>query len=171
VSDVLGVDIGGVICAGDTDGQPSFFSGRWSEVEPVSGAFEAVTILNGSGSRFFENVHLVSKCGEKIEKKTREWLALRDFVATTGVPAERLHFCRDRQGKAEIAKSLGITHFIDDRLEVLSYLATVPHLYLFRGREDEIAKWVGKWKDGMLGIHQVDNWKQVLALLGFGGLS
>ncbi len=65
-----------------------------------------------------------------IEPKARQWLKRYGFDAV--VPPKRVHFCGERNEKARICKKLGITHFIDDRLEVLSYLVgIVPHLFLF----------------------------------------
>jgi hypothetical protein len=139
LADVLGIDIGGVIitparAAGDT----SFFSSDYLATPPMADAFDVIGEL--SCTRFGANVHLVSKCGPGVEAKTRAWLIHHGFHAITGVPEERLHFCRERADKAPICKRLGVTHFIDDRLEVLGYLASVPHRFLFQPEEREVAR-------------------------------
>ena len=85
-------------------------------------------------------MHLVSKCGPGVEAKTRAWLVHHRFGDITGVWEERLHFCRTRADKAPVCERLGVTHFIDDRLEVLGYLSTVPHRYLFQPDEKEMAR-------------------------------
>jgi hypothetical protein len=43
-----------------------------------------------------------------------------------------VHFCRTRPEKGPIAADLGLTHFVDDNPEVLGFLTTVAHRYLFR---------------------------------------
>jgi hypothetical protein len=138
-SDILGVDIGGVLIervADNTD--TSFFSDRFLDTPSVPEAFETLSRL--SRARFGENIHLVSKCGPRTEEKTKLWLAHHRFAEITGIPPERVHFCRARQDKAPICEGLGITHFVDDRLEVLGYLTTVRRRYLFRPDEAEMAK-------------------------------
>ncbi len=136
---ILGVDVGGVLIArveGDAD--TSFFGKRFLETPAVPGAIEAVARLHRG--RFRDAVWIVSKCGEQIEARTREWLAHHGFHESTGIPPERLRFCRRRADKAPICDDLGITHFVDDRLEVLGYLARVPHRILFRPEEDEVRR-------------------------------
>ena len=134
----LGVDIGGVIIEGaSASADTSFFSDNYLMTPALPGAIEALRRL--SDERFGENIFLVSKCGARTEQKTREWLAHHLVYARTGLAPERLHFCRKRQEKAPICRDLGITHFIDDRLEVLGYLETVPQRFLFRPWEEEVA--------------------------------
>lgn len=51
--------------------------------------------------------------------------------------------CRKRPEKAQHAKQLGLTHFIDDRLDVLSHLRPiVPHLYWFGEQDRPAPDWV-----------------------------
>jgi len=135
---ILGVDVGGVIIDRQADGtDTSFFSKNYKRTPAVEGAFETLARLAGS----FE-IHLVSKCGETVEGKTRSWLKTNSFHETTGISPDRLHFCRERKDKAAICATLGVTHFVDDRLEVLSYLGSVPHLFLFRPTEEEVRQFV-----------------------------
>ena len=43
-----------------------------------------------------------------------------------------VRFCRQRPEKRDICQELNITHFVDDRPDVLASLkGTVPHRYLF----------------------------------------
>lgn len=138
-SEVLGIDIGGVIITpARTAGDTSFFSSDYLATPPMPDAFDVIAAL--SRTRFVENVHLVSKCGPGVEAKTRAWLVHHRFHGITGVPEERLHFCRSRADKAPICARLGVTHFIDDRLEVLGYLTSVPHRYLFQPDAKEMAR-------------------------------
>jgi hypothetical protein len=44
----------------------------------------------------------------------------------------RVRFCRERPDKAVIAAELGLTHFVDDRVDVLEHMVgVVTHRYLF----------------------------------------
>ena len=138
-AEALGIDVGGVIIDrvnDDTD--TSFFGDNYLNTTDVPGAIEAIGRL--VARRFGQKSYVVSKCGARIEQRTRQWMAHRGFYDLTGIAPERFHFCRRRQDKAGICRELGITHFVDDRLEGLGCLTTVPHRYLFRPNPDEVRK-------------------------------
>lgn len=128
---ILGVDIGGVIIEKhDDEPDTSFFGPHFLDTPAVPGALEALRALQAGGT--FAATHLVSKCGEEVERKTRAWLAHRAFFASTGIPEAHLHVCRRRPEKADICRALGVTHFVDDRLDVLGLLeGVVPLRILF----------------------------------------
>ena len=78
------------------------------------------------------NVHLVSKAGPGVQNKTWHWLRHHDVYGQTGLAPSRVWFCLERHQKRGHCERLGITHFIDDRLDVLVHLrGVVPYLYLF----------------------------------------
>lgn len=82
--------------------------------------------------RFEGRVWLVSKAGPRVQEKTRHWLRHHRFFERTGIAPENLRFCLERPQKAEHCKELGITHFIDDRPDVLDHLeGVVRHRFLF----------------------------------------
>ncbi len=156
----LGVDIGGVLIDRINDNtDTSFFGDNYLRTTAVPGAFDAIMEL--SERRFGGHIHLVSKCGPRVEQKSRDWLAHHDFFRTTGVDPAHLHFCRQRQEKAPICETLGLTHFIDDRLEVLGYLTSVPNLYLFHPTAGEVEKHARH----LVRVHRVESWDEVLAAL------
>jgi hypothetical protein len=131
----LGVDIGGVLIgATDPSGRrdTAFLNGGEAQAmatPPVEGAFEAMRRLV---ARFEGRVWLVSKCGANVEGRTRRWLAHHDFFARTGLAPDHLRFCRERPQKRDHCADLGITHFVDDRPDVLEHLrGLVPHRFLF----------------------------------------
>lgn len=132
---ILGVDVGGVIIDGvKNDGtDTSFFGKNYLKTSAVPGVFEALAFLRPR----FDDIYIVSKCGEHIQKKTREWLAHQDFYGRTEILEENIRFCLERPEKAPLCESLGITHFVDDKLEVLSYLHSVPHRYAFQSQVQE----------------------------------
>ncbi|MGC5019570.1 hypothetical protein [Micromonospora sp. DT47] len=154
----LGVDVGGVIIerSEGTD-DTSFFGPNYLRTPPVAGVFEALAELVPR----FDEAYVVSKCEEPTERRTREWLAHHDFHARTGIGPERLHFCRTRPEKGPIAAQLGLTHFVDDRLEVLGHLDTVPYRYLFRPRQDEVDAYAAQ----LAGVRRVESWPELVAAL------
>ncbi|MFC6021935.1 hypothetical protein ACFP2T_37960 [Plantactinospora solaniradicis] len=159
-SPTLGVDVGGVIVAlSGRDEDTSFFGSRPLETPAVAGVFDALATL--TVEPFAGRVHLVSKAGPKVAANTRAWLFHHDFFDRTGIPAAHLHFVRERRDKAPVCQRLGITHFVDDRLDVLAYLDTVEHRYLFLGGTDE------QVQDGSLPdwATTTDTWAGLAALL------
>jgi hypothetical protein len=158
--EALGVDVGGVIIQpADDDADTSFFGDHYLRTPAVPGVFNGLAAL--VAARFGPAVHLVSKCGEQTEARTREWLAHHDFHRHTGIPPANVHFCRTRRGKAPIAAALRLTHFVDDKLEVLSYLSSVPHRFLFRPRPAEVAAYA----EHLSAVHQVASWPELVAAL------
>jgi hypothetical protein len=131
---VLGIDIGRVlIMAGDQGGPDTSFLGSSIEAAihtpPYPDMFEVVPELV---SAFAGRVWLVSKAFPKTQEKTRRWLAHHRFFERTGIPDGNLIFCLRRDQKAQICQGKGITHFIDDRMDVLRHMrAVVPHRFLF----------------------------------------
>lgn len=155
----IGIDVGGVLV--DRVGEQSdtsFFGDRPMETPAVPGALEAVPHLL---ELFAGRVYIVSKAGPKISGLTRQWLRQHGAIGTDAIPADHLYFVRKRPEKAPICTRLGVTHFVDDRLDVLAALTTVEHRYLFTGG---------------LGHHQppehppgwatvVDTWSRLVGLL------
>ena len=152
----LGVDVGGVIIDRvRNDGTDTAFKGeKYLETTAVPFVFYALLKLRER----FEHVYVVSKCGLTIELKTRDWLKHKGFYNFTGISPANVHYCRERWEKAPICKWLGITHFIDDRLEVLNYLETVENKYLFGPQNLEDLEQV----KNLPSIILVDSWKEVL---------
>ncbi|HKS17048.1 MAG TPA: hypothetical protein VJU16_07030 [Planctomycetota bacterium] len=129
----LGIDIGRVIIApGDDNADTSFLRGSLEDAlrtPPNEGMFDAVPELV---RRFEGRAWLISKCGPKIQDKTRRWLDHHRFFERTGIPPKNLRFCLLRPQKADHCRELGITHFIDDRTDVLEALSEiVPSRFLF----------------------------------------
>jgi hypothetical protein len=138
----LGVDFGRVINGGSSHlsgDDTSFLSGSEEDMlatPETAGASESLARLV---VLFDGGVWIVSKAGQRTQANTERWLAHRDFYAATGIPPDHVRFVRRRVDKAEVCAELGITHFVDDRAEVLQYLVgLVPNLYLFGPQEHPI---------------------------------
>ncbi len=88
-----------------------------------------------------------------MERHTRDWLHASDFYQTTGLSPEHVRFCRERAGKRPICDELPITHFADDRINLMQILReTVPHLYRFAAESERrftlrFATHVSSWTD------------------------
>jgi hypothetical protein len=128
----LGIDIGRVIIGGSGRGDTAIFDGSDEDslaTPEVPGAIATIAALT---RLFAGQVWLVSKCGPKVQGRSRKWLRHRDFWRLTGIPETNLRFCLERRDKAIHCRQNRLTHFIDDRLDVLAHLrGVVPHRYLF----------------------------------------
>jgi hypothetical protein len=164
VSEALGVDIGGVIIdrVSEDDRAQTMGAHGYAAAAEVEGACEAIARL--AQQRFRERIWLVSRCDEPRESVLMNWLERRGFFGSTGIPSNQVLFCRQRHEKAAICRQLGATHFIDDRLEVLSHLVgTVPHLYLFRSRASD----VDRFRRFLPHVRSINRWGELVdALLG-----
>lgn len=154
--EVLGVDVGGVIIDRVNDGtDTSFFTDNYLNTTAVPGAFDVLREL--VDDRFGENVFIVSTCGENIQRKTIHWFNHHRFHQRTGILRSHVHYCRERREKAGICERLGITHFIDDRLEILGSLKAVGGLYLFRGRDSEVKQYT----QHLHRVRPIASWQEV----------
>lgn len=137
----LGVDIGRVVIAPSPDDREdtSFFGGSLANAlatPPTVGMFEHLPIIV---RRFDGGVWLVSKAGARTEERTRRWLEHHRFCELTGIPAENVRFCRERRQKADHCVDLGLSHFIDDRQDVLRHMeGLVPNRYLFGPQREPV---------------------------------
>ncbi|WP_405068839.1 hypothetical protein OG558_03015 [Kribbella sp. NBC_01510] len=128
----LGIDIGRVIIDGSSgSGDTSFFSGDTAAMlrtPAVPGAFAAIPRL----VPLFGEAWLVSKCGPRVQRRSVEWLRHHRFFELTGIGEGNVRFCLRRPEKAIHCVDLGITHFVDDKADVIAAITpVVPHRYLF----------------------------------------
>ena len=131
----LGIDVGRVLISAEaegTKGDTSFIGGTLEHAlatPPYEGMFEAVPELV---KLFGGQVWLVSKARSRVQEKTLAWLLRHRFYERTGIPQGNVRFCIERHQKADHCRELGLTHFIDDRTDVLHHLeGIVPNLFLF----------------------------------------
>ncbi len=130
----IGIDIGRVIIRpAQTEGDTSFLNGSDADAmktPPSDGAFDAVQRLTAACDG---QAWLVSKCGPKIERRSRAWLAHWRFTERTGIPPSHFRFCRQRRDKTPIAAALGLNVFIDDRPDIIRHLDGVVDIRLLFG--------------------------------------
>lgn len=154
----LGLDVGGVILdfvpyKGTDKG---FDTENYLNTPAVKDAFDSIKSLNGSGP-FKDNIYLVSKHGPDGPSRILSWLKHHKFFEYTGIPEDHFYPCRERYEKEGIVRKLGITHFVDDRAEVLSHMmAVVLNLFLFQSLDEKlddfaevraVAKFAKSWKE------------------------
>lgn len=142
----LGIDFGRVIqgaafATGAAD--TVFLSGGIEQALASPPSADAFEVLARLVRRFDGQAWVISKCGPRVQERTLQWLDQHEFYDRTGVPKGNVRFCRARADKAMHCAELGITHMIDDRLEVHQALRDlVPHLYLFGVQEGPVPEWV-----------------------------
>lgn len=157
--EALGIDVGNVIInhrAVDSEDK-TLYEEHYSTIQAEEGVFKAIKKLNDE--KFNGNIFLISKGTPWAQEKIQSWLKNNDFYVKTGVKSENVLFCTERHEKNNICKDKGITHFIDDRLEVLGYMiGTVPNLFLYRPDQEEITA----NKEFLPKVTTVKNWTEVL---------
>lgn len=149
----LGIDVGRVLISpGDnTSPDTTFIGGTLDDAlntPPYDGMFDVVPALV---ERFEGRVWIVSKCGPRIQERTLQWFEHHRFFERTGIARDRVRFCLKRPDKAIHCRELGISHFIDDRADVLQpMIGIVSNLFLFgpqRGHTPEHMRHVPAWRD------------------------
>ena len=146
ISASLGIDIGRVLMTPThDDGRPdtSFISGCVEEALQIPASPGALEVISELVPRCAGRVWLVSKANERIEGLTRLWLQEQRFFERVGLPESHVRFCLRREDKRAHALELGLTHFIDDRQDVLQALrGVVRALFLFGTQLSPAPDWV-----------------------------
>lgn len=138
----LGIDVGRVLISPGDDSKPdtSFIGGSIEDAlrtPPYEGMFDVVPSLV---SKFSGRVWIVSKCGPRVQQRTMRWFEHHRFFERTGIDPRNVRFCLQRPQKALHCRELEITHFIDDRTDVLQAMrGVVANLYLFGPQKAEAA--------------------------------
>ena len=105
------------------------FGPDFLEAPAVPGALSSLATL----VRTTEAVHLVSKCGPRVQHHTQQWLDVHEVYTSTGLPRQNLHFVRHRAEKGPVASRLGLDTFVDDRLDVLIGMPMTVHTRILFG--------------------------------------
>lgn len=156
--EALGVDFGGVIVQRSDDrADTSLFSDNFLNTPAVPGVFQALSRL--VKERFADKVFVVSKCGFFTKRKMLQWFDHYKLYEETGVRSDHVETCRNRKEKADICRRLCITHFVDDRLEVLSCMSTVSHRYLLNWSEKEIEQ----RREFLMYVWKMKSWEEIVA--------
>lgn len=103
----------------------------------------------------FNKVVIVSRVNPAQEIRARQWIKDSQFEANTGIPIEDVHFCENRSDKGRICKSIGVTHFIDDRPEVMHSMPPGVRKILYGPSLED------QRKHSIEGMEIVQSWKEV----------
>lgn len=155
---ILGIDVGRVLIAPSDSEKPdtSFIGGSLEAALETPACEDMFDVVPSLVERFEGRVWIVSKCGPRIQQRTLQWFGHHRFFERTGIPRGNVRFCLKRPDKAIHCRELGITHFIDDRADVLEPMAgIVPNRFLFgpqRGRIPAGMRHVATWREAMRAI-------------------
>jgi len=113
---------------------------------PTEGAVDALREL--VRRRFGEKVHLISYCPPERQQYRRERFEEKifedpitkqryNFYDWTGVLREHVHFCAEASDKAVVCSKVAATHYVENQIEALKHICTVPFLHLFHPLPEE----------------------------------
>ncbi len=153
----LGVDFGYVISSPRDGFIRMSEDEHYLERPMIDGVMDALQRL--AKGYFGRQIWIVSKCSEKAEPRIMHLLDHWNFWDYTRIKRENVRFCRERADKALICQELGITHFVDDRLEVLHHMTTVPHKYALCPRNEESER---QFITEACGVKVVSHWNEVV---------
>ena len=115
----------------------------------MEGAYDTLARLREDGVPYF----LVSM--QKNPMHASHLLLERGLWGNVFTP-ENTFFAKNKEEKHEIARGLGVTHFIDDEPSVLACMTTIPNRILFDARS--------LFPDTK-GVLRVKNWSEVSTIL------
>ena len=119
---------------------------------PFEYAFETIKWFK---DEVFDDVFIVSRVNSEQRERSLKWLSDHCFYDLTGVPESNVYYCFDRRDKAVFVKGLGISVFIDDRIDVLTAMSDDVIKILYSNDENSI-KLANNY-----GIYVCKNWKEV----------
>lgn len=162
MDECLGVDLGNVIIDHMGFGTtPEFFrSGDYNLIPAVPGAINALQVLNHN--RFQDRVFVIYNATDVADQKILHWLKSHDFFSRTGISPGKVRRTEHGRNKSSVCKLCHVTHFIDDRLEVLVHLlGSVDYLFLLRPQSQEVAQ----HEDFLSQVVSHESWDQLLQTL------
>lgn len=109
-----------------------------------------------------ENIYIVSRVqSHQLSFITGVWMETHNFLQKTNIPLENVKICTRLKDKSRIAEKLNITHFIDDRPEVLSYFSKNTILIAYQSPKNEIEKYPDVASRAII----VNSWNEVAKYL------
>ncbi|KKR46021.1 MAG: hypothetical protein A3G47_02965 [Candidatus Zambryskibacteria bacterium RIFCSPLOWO2_12_FULL_39_45] len=158
----FGVDLGNVIIDHVGFGTtPEFVqSGDYNVIPQMPGVIEALWQLNQE--RFAGNIFVVYNASDVADQKILSWLKSHDFFSRTGIYPAQVMRTKNGRDKSSICDLYQATHFVDDRLEVLSYLVDkVKNLYLLKPQQKEVKQ----YQDFLPHVQLVTSWDEIVRTL------
>jgi hypothetical protein len=165
---ILGLDVGGTI--GYKHYEPSSLIGGGLELDGLSwssvseGVWTLWPHVEDVLPRLVEKAeatYFVSKVNEEQKARSIKWFDESQFCERMGIPRENVFYCEERKDKGPICKKLGVTHFVDDRPEVMAYLDPAIFKIIFSPQISHLFSWFNM----LVNCKVVTNWLQVEGLL------
>ena len=110
----LGVDFGGVLTIYDNE---RVSHGDFRPTPDLINSVRALVVHFGA-----RDVFIVSRAGDAVAMAAQNWLHTSGFYRETGIRPDHFHCVYYRSQKRQVCNRLGITHFVDDRWDVLRRL-------------------------------------------------
>jgi hypothetical protein len=142
---VIGLDLGGTI----------FHNNQLKEKVPMPDAFNVIKEF----LTLKVPVYVVSRVNDDQSLKAYGWFRTFQFFENTGLTPNKVYFCYERHEKGPICQRLGVTHFVDDRPEVMMHMPVGVKKYLMNPTSFDLDK------HGLQDSHPVTNWNEVRSLL------
>lgn len=158
---IVGTDLGGsIIDKAGENSRETFLGPQYLMTSEVPAVFVTLRAMveKTRGKDGKCNVYVISACETSLRKKAEWWLEHRQFSQQTGIPPENILFCDSRRAKAAMAAKLGITHFVDDRIEVLSQMPADMEKFLFRPDPTE----TGAFPTLIPKVRLAESWQDIL---------
>lgn len=155
----IAIDIGGVMTANLHERYDNK-TDSYLIAEPFAGCMETITAL---ARRFGpKNLFVVSRAvGRQRVVANHELLVSWHFCERTGIPPQNIIiYDGERAEKARIAVRLGITHMVDDRVEVLCQMPEGVQLIGFNLDMAEAMKFMPKLP-AHRDVRRVKNWDEL----------
>lgn len=133
----IGIDINGVLSDNKV---PDYQTRDYSIFSVMKDAVKIVRkMVDAYGA---DNIYIISRVRtHQLSMVTGVWLEYHGILKKTGIPLENVFICYKLKDKAELAAKLELTHFIDDRLEVLDYFSKKINLIAFQPTKYAIKKY------------------------------
>jgi hypothetical protein len=107
--------------------------------------------------RFGREIYVISRVDNAFGAG-RALQYLEDYRLLESIPFSHIHFCLLRNEKGPIAQRLGLTHFVDDRLECLHYMNSVQFRYALNPTLSQMTKFPLSDK----GVKMLTDWNSLL---------
>lgn len=149
----IGLDLNGVLANNKT----SYIKTRnYSIFSVMEDAVNVVkTIIKRYGK---ENVYIISRVqSHQLSFITGIWMETHNFLQKTNMSLDNVKICTRLKNKSRIAEELNITHFIDDRPEVLNYFSKNIILIAYRPKKSELKKYPDVASRAII----VNSWKEI----------
>ena len=152
----IGIDINGVIA---NNKRVYIKTEQYSVFSVMEDAIDVVRkIVNKYGA---ENIYIISRVkSHRLSFITGIWMETHNFLKESGILLDNIYICNLLKDKAEIAKKLQLTHFIDDRPKVLSYFPENISIIIFQPNEE-----INKYPSVLSRAKTANSWKEIAKLL------